>query len=146
MLVCLYRQKGSRNKINAHLKLTFIYLTFFCTAKPKANLSSYLAFKFDPLPYKRPHPVPSEHTRTFTITHFKRKPKAVSATRTRSNIPDQQGCVCSKCESMSSAAVQDGVPGDLQRQLGLEVLIGQTVGALRPPIAEQPLSEEVRQS
>lgn len=46
---------------------------------------------------------------------------------------------------MSGAAVQDGVPGDLQRQLGLEVLIGQTVGALRPPIAEQSLSEEVRQ-
>lgn len=43
---------------------------------------------------------------------------------------------------MSGAAVQDGVPGDLQRQLGLEVLIGQTVGALRPPIAEQSLSEE----
>lgn len=46
---------------------------------------------------------------------------------------------------MSGAAVQDGVPGDLQCQLGLEVLIGQTVGALRPPIAEQSLSEEVRQ-
>lgn len=45
---------------------------------------------------------------------------------------------------MSGAAVQDGVPGDLQRQLGLEVLIGQTVGALRPAISEQPLPEEVR--
>lgn len=47
---------------------------------------------------------------------------------------------------MSSAAVQDRVPGDLQRQLGLEVLIGQTVGALRPPITEQTLSEEIKQS
>lgn len=47
---------------------------------------------------------------------------------------------------MSSAAVQDRVPGYLQRELGLEVLIGQTVGALRPAIAEQPLSVEVKQS
>lgn len=76
----------------------------------------------------------------------KKSQRQFSVTRTRSNIPDQQGCVSGKCESMSGAAVQDGVPGDLQRQLGLEVLIGQTVGALRPPIAEQPLSEEVRQS
>lgn len=31
---------------------------------------------------------------------------------------------------MSSASVQDRVPGDLQRKLGLEVLVGHTVGAL----------------
>lgn len=47
---------------------------------------------------------------------------------------------------MSSAAVQDWVPGNLQRQLGLEVLIGQTVGALRPPITKQSLSEKDKQS
>ncbi|TNN70511.1 hypothetical protein EYF80_019246 [Liparis tanakae] len=63
-----------------------------------------------------------------------------------SDVPDQQGCVGGENEAVSSAAVQDRVPGDLQRQLGLEVLIGQTVGALRPPVAEQPLSEEVKRA
>lgn len=46
------------------------------------------------------------------------------------NVPDQQGGGWGEDEAMSRAAVQDRVPGDLQRQLGLEVLVGQTVGAL----------------
>lgn len=46
------------------------------------------------------------------------------------NVPDQQGSICGESEAMSSASVKDRVPGDLQRQLSLEVLIGQTVGAL----------------
>lgn len=45
-------------------------------------------------------------------------------------IPDQQGSVGGEAEAMSSASVQDRVPGDLQRKLGLEVLVGHTVGAL----------------
>jgi len=32
--------------------------------------------------------------------------------------------VCGEGEAMSSATVQDRVSGDLQRQFGLEVLIG----------------------
>lgn len=60
------------------------------------------------------------------------------------NIPDQQGVVRGESEAMSGAPVQDGVSGDLQRQFSLEALTGQTVGALRPPIAEETLSEEVR--
>lgn len=51
-------------------------------------------------------------------------------TRTCGDIPDQQGSIRSEAEAMSSASVQDRVPGDLQRQLGLEVLVGHTVGAL----------------
>lgn len=50
--------------------------------------------------------------------------------RTCGHIPDQQGPICGEAEAMSSASVQDRVPGDLQRQLGLEVLVGHTVGAL----------------
>lgn len=50
--------------------------------------------------------------------------------RTCGDVPDQQGCVSGEGKAMSSASVQDRVSGDLQRQLGLEVLVGQTVGAL----------------
>lgn len=72
------------------------------------------------------HPHRQTHKHTDGTTH---------AMRTCGDVPDQQGCVCGEGEAMSSAAVQDRVSGNLQRQLGLEVLIGQTVGALRPPIA-----------
>lgn len=50
------------------------------------------------------------------------------------DVPDQQGWVYSEAKAMAGAAVQDWVSGDLQLQFGLEVLIGQTVRALRPPI------------
>jgi len=79
------------------------------------------------------------------MPQFKHTPSPARCPCTCSDVPDQQGCIGGENEAMSSAAVQDRVPGDLQRQLGLEVLIGQTVGALRPPVAEQPLSEEVKQ-
>lgn len=51
-------------------------------------------------------------------------------THTCGDIPDQQGSIRSETEAMSSASVQDRVPGDLQRKLGLEVLVGHAVGAL----------------
>lgn len=56
-------------------------------------------------------------------------------TRTCGDIPDQQGSICGEAETVSGASVQDRVPGDLQCKLGLEVLVGHTVGALWPPIA-----------
>lgn len=46
---------------------------------------------------------------------------------------------------MSGAAVQDGISGDLQREFGLEALTVHAVGALRPPIAQQSFSDEVKQ-
>lgn len=67
----------------------------------------------------------SFHTHSDATTH---------APRTRGDIPDQQGRISGEGEAMSGAAIEDRVSGDLQRQLGLEVLIGQTVGALRPPV------------
>lgn len=69
-----------------------------------------------------------KHTRTHT--HSRHTDDTTHAVRTCGDVPDQQGRICGEGEAMSSAAVQDGVSGNLQRQLGLEVLIGQTVGAL----------------
>lgn len=68
--------------------------------------------------------------RTHPYTHTKTCLHHTHILRTCGNVPDQQGCICGEGKAMTSAAVQDRVPGDLQRQLGLEVLIRQTVGAL----------------
>lgn len=78
-----------------------------------------------------------------TQTHAKNQhpPQTV---RTCGDVPDQQGRVGGEGETMTGAAVQDGISGDLQRQFGLEALTGHAVGALRPPIAKQSFSDEAK--
>lgn len=67
---------------------------------------------------------------TFSFKRVTNNLKVPQNERTCGDVPDLQGRVCSEGETMSSAAVQDGVFGDLQRQFGLEALTGHTVGAL----------------